>query len=241
MHLPWGIYALLFLFIGPIFAAGGAGVTYATIGIEAATHNWWINCAILMPLTAISAPIWHLQKVSVKFSVLANLMRSAGLFSLLVFSTLPIFFITPPFGTHGILLLIAFAAALTANGALANKYYKEQRAAVSMSKLSSSIKGKRISIRKINNLLQLDELPSMLQPRNGNVRIALAITLIGFMLLGLNFRKTLPVASVFMWGLPALFLASWFSQPFVIAYHQLRLINGFEKERGHPLLAAESA
>lgn len=239
MRISWGVLAIFAAFMGPMAALAAGGMLYMTSSPQLAEHAWKASFSALALLMVASIPVWHSQKKSARFVVMAGAMLLCFFLFFILCASLPAFFSAPIPRLPGLALIVGLLLLIFANGSMAHHHYAQRLQTVGLPTLKKSIKGRRISIDAIGKLLKLSDVPHIFSFRNAKLSAIIPAALILMMIVGFNLRKVFPDASMFMWGGPGLIMSTWFAQPFVIAFHQYRLVRLLEKDLGCNLPAED--
>jgi hypothetical protein len=239
MRISWGVLAIFAAFMGPMAALAAGGMLYVTNNPQLAAHAWKASFSALALLMGASIPVWHAQRRSARFVVIAGAMLLCFFLFFVLCASLPAFFSAPIPRLPGLALMVGLLLLIFANGSMAHHHYAQHLQTVGLPTLRKSIKGRRISIDAIGKLLKLSDVPHIFSFRNAKLNAIIPAALILMMIAGFNLRKFSPDASMFLWGAPGLIMSTWFAQPFVIAFHQYRLIRLLEKASGCSLLAED--
>jgi len=239
MRISWGVLVIFAVFMGPMAALAAGGMLFMTSGPQVAEPAWKASFSALTLLMSASIPVWHSQKRSARFVVMAGAMLLCFFLFFILCASLPAFFSAPVPLLPGVALIVGLLMLVCANGSMAHRHYIQHLQAVGLPTLKKSVKGCRISIGTMGKLLKLSDVPHVLSFKNERMKSLIPATLILLMIAGFNLRKVLPEASMFLWGGPGLILSTWFAQPFVIAFHQYRLVRLLEMDLGCNLLAED--
>lgn len=239
MRISWVILAIFAVFMGPMAALAAGGMLYVTSSPQLAEPAWKASFSALTLLIGTSIPVWHSQKRSARFVVMAGAMLLCFFLFFILCASLPAFFSAPIPRLPGLASMVGLLLLIFANGSMAHHHYAQRLHTVGLPTLKKCIKGRRISIDTIGKLLKLSDVPHIFSFRNAKLNAIIPAALILMMIAGFNLRKVLPDASMFLWGGGGLIMTTWFAQPFVIAFHQYRLVRLLEKDLGCNLLAED--
>lgn len=239
MRISWGVLAIFAGFMGPMAALAAGGMLYMASSQQFAEPAWKASFSALALLIGTSIPVWHFQKRSARFVVMAGAMLLCFFLFFILCASLPAFFSAPIPRLPGLALVVGLLMLFLTNGAMAHRHYAKHLLTVGLPPLRQSVKGRRISMDAIGKILKLSEVPHIFSFMNEKLKAIIPAALILMMIAGFNLRNVFPDASMFLWGAPGLIMSTWFAQPFVIAFHQYRLVRLLEKDLGCSLLAED--
>ncbi len=238
--LSWRL-VLLGVGLTSVIALGAGGLFYFQFGLVAAKKAWFIAFFIVVVLAVAFLGAKFLQKKSARYYYLGMVILLMQLASLLYLFLIPVFFMLPIGSFFWWVIILLAIAIFILNAHLARRHFLKLWAMVD-SDLTVLVRGVRgVSVRKFADIPDMSNAPSSYNFEPHWLNVGLAAGGLIAMILGFNFRKVFPEASMFAIGCAVVYAGGYFLQGLVVLFYKIRIIGDLEKKHGHPLVAMDFA
>ena len=237
-QLSWKLL-LLGAALSSTSALGTAAMVLSLLGIEAAKKALLITSLIVLVILSAATFSKIMQRKSAQYYYIGGAFFSANLVAFLYFFLVPVFFTHPIWTFEGLLITFVMLLCIFLNAKMAQRHFVQSWAKKDADLVVSKNGKQGVSIRRFANSPDMSAAPNMFNFEPRWLSWILVASALGAMIFGLNFIKQFPGFSIFTIGCGVVYLGSYMSQWFVVAFYKVRIIRHLEKKHGHSLAAID--
>lgn len=237
-QLSWKLL-LLGAALSSTSALGTAALVLLLLGIEAAKEALLITSLIVLGILSAAIFSKFMQQKSAQYYYVGGAFFTANLVAFLYFFLVPVFFTYPIWTFEGLLITFVMLLCIFVNAKMAQRHFVQSWAKKGADLVVSKNGTQGVSIRRFANSPDMSEAPNMFNFEPRWLSWSLAASALGALIFGLNLIKQFPDFSIFAIGCGVVYLGSYMSQWFVVAFYKVRIIRHLEKKHGHSLAAID--
>lgn len=239
-RLSWRLFSLG-VGLTSVFALGAGGMVYLQFGLVEAEKAWSIAFSIVLTLAVMFVLSRFMQRKSARYYYLGAAIFFLQFASLLYLFLIPVFFVIPVASFVGFVIIFVALGSILVNVYLTRCHFLRLWNSVD-SDLTVFVRGVRgVSVKKFAKIPDMSNAPSSYNFEPRWLSNGLAVGVVVAMILGFNFRKMFPEASMLAIGCAVVYAGGYFSQGLVVLFYKIRIIGGLEKKYGHSLVAMDFA